>query len=163
MNSTSEHSFAISIELSLPSELGYEKVARDAIGAFARRIGFANERVEDLKTALSEACINAIEHGNQQAPGLRVSITCSYFDECLAIVIADQGKRPFAKPTHSATISEKIQGLANARGMGLSLIAGLVDEAGFIDHGGSEGNLFRMAIRKHPADIATGERAPIMD
>jgi serine/threonine-protein kinase RsbW len=162
MNTTLEPSFAISIELNLPSELGYEKIARDAIGAFARRIGFERERVEDLKTALSEACINAIEHGNQQAPGLRVAITCSYNEECLAIVIADQGKRPFAAPHRHASIGEKIQGLASARGMGLSLIAGLVDEAGFVEQSGGEGNIFRMAIRKHPADMAS-EEAPVAD
>ena len=52
------------MELSFPSELGYEKVAREAVAAFARRLGCDRERVEDLKTALGEACINAIEHGN---------------------------------------------------------------------------------------------------
>ena len=65
------------IEMMFPSELGYEKIARDAIGTLARNMGFDAERVEDLRTALSEACINAIEHGNQRQAHLRIHITLS--------------------------------------------------------------------------------------
>jgi len=64
------------MDLSFPSELGYEVIAREAVGAFARCIGFEKDRVKDLQTALSEACINAIEHGNMLKPGLRVHLTC---------------------------------------------------------------------------------------
>lgn len=156
MSSMPDPSFMIAIELDLPSELGYEKIARDAIGAFAQRIGFPHERVEDLKTALSEACINAIEHGNGRKPGLRVAITCSYTNECLAIEIADQGQQPVVASEKCATIDEKIEGLASARGMGLSLIAGLVDEAGFITRDNSQGNLFRIAIRKQVSELPGG-------
>ena len=35
----------------------------------ARLMGFSDERVEDLKTAVAEACINAIEHGNKLDEG----------------------------------------------------------------------------------------------
>jgi serine/threonine-protein kinase RsbW len=150
---SADESITIAIELDLPSELGYEKVARDAIGAFARRIGFTQERVEDLKTALSEACINAIEHGNGQSPGLRVMVTCSYSDECLAITVADQGQDAVRVPDTTPSITDKVQGCASARGMGLSLIAGLVDEAGFVDRADGRGNCFRMAIRKAPDDL----------
>ena len=69
-------SISSSIDLSIPSELGYERVVREAAASFAHRLGFATERVEDLKTAVSEACLNAIEHGNAQTPGLRVDVTC---------------------------------------------------------------------------------------
>ena len=64
------------IFLTFPSELGYERLARDTVAAFAVRLGFDSERVENLKTALSEACINAIEHGNALLPGLRISVCC---------------------------------------------------------------------------------------
>ena len=34
-------------------------------GIFREILGFFPERIEDLKTAVAEACLNAMEHGNQ--------------------------------------------------------------------------------------------------
>ncbi len=134
------------IELSFPSELGYEKVARDAVAAFARRLGCNRERVEDLKTALGEACINAIEHGNGRAPGLRVDVHCSGGDDRLTVEVCDRGlKRYTGESAPAAGIELKLRGLAPRRGMGLMMISQLVDEAGFTEsHDG--GNHFRLVI-----------------
>src|SRR5215211_1423830 len=85
----------LAMELSFPSELGYEKVARDAVAAFARRLGFDRERIEDLKTALGEACINAIEHGNGRTPGLHVEVSCVCEGERLTIHVHDMGLKRF--------------------------------------------------------------------
>lgn len=139
-----------SIELSIPSELGYEKVARDAVAAFARRFGFDHERIEDLKTALGEACINAIEHGNAQTPGLRIAVSCACEGECLTVEIHDDGLKHYAGHQSPAGIENKLRGLAPLRGMGLMMIAALVDEAGFEDSP-SGGNVFRLALyRRRP-------------
>jgi serine/threonine-protein kinase RsbW len=134
------------IELSFPSELGYEKIARDAVAAFARRLGCDRERVEDLKTALGEACINAIEHGNGQKPGLRVDIHCSGGEGRLTVEVCDCGlKRYSGDPLPVAEIDLKLRGLAPRRGMGLMMISQLVDEAGFTEsHEG--GNRFRLVL-----------------
>lgn len=43
------------IEVSLPNKLGYERIAMECSASFARIVGFVQERVEDLKTAVSEA------------------------------------------------------------------------------------------------------------
>ena len=40
-----------SIELRLPSRLGYEKVAMNTAASVARLMGFSEERVDALKTA----------------------------------------------------------------------------------------------------------------
>ncbi|MGO4214149.1 ATP-binding protein, partial [Terriglobus sp. YAF25] len=53
------------VEVTLPSELGFEKVAMSTAASMAQLMGFSPDRIEDLKTAVAEACINAIEHGNQ--------------------------------------------------------------------------------------------------
>lgn len=45
--------------------LGVEKVAMSTAASVAGIMGFSADRVEDLKTAVAEACINAIEHGNK--------------------------------------------------------------------------------------------------
>lgn len=136
-----------SMELSLPSELGYEVIARDAVAAFARRLGLPAERIEDLKTALSEVCINAIEHGNSLRPGLRVQIYCHLEDERLVVEVMDQGVSPFTPKGEPLSIVEKIAGLGSLRGMGLLLINQLCDEAGFVA-GPNVGNCFRFAFRR---------------
>lgn len=138
-----------SMELSLPSELGYEVIARDAVAAFARRLGLPTDQIEDLKTALSEACINAIEHGNSLRPGLRVQVFCRLEDERLVVEVLDQGVMPFARRADPLTIVEKIAGLGSLRGMGLMLISQLSDEAGFVPQTGA-GNCFRFAFHKRP-------------
>lgn len=141
------------MELSFPSELGYEKVARDAVAAFARRLGFDRERIEDLKTALGEACINAIEHGNDRSPGLRVDVSCVCEAGRLTIEIHDQGLKRYQQRNVVASIDKKLSGLAPLRGMGLMMIAQLVDEAGFTESPDG-GNHFRLALyheQKTPA------------
>ncbi len=134
-----------SMELSIPSELGYEIIARDAVATFALRLGFPPERVEDLKTALSEACINAIEHGNLLTPGLRVHVVCVYEHERLIVEIHDQGSQRYACTTTPLTMAQKVAGLGSLRGMGLLLIEQLMDEAGFLPEV-QDGNCFRLAL-----------------
>ena len=53
------------VELHIPSVPGAEKVAMERAAEVARGMGFSDDRIEDLKTAVSEACINAMEHGNR--------------------------------------------------------------------------------------------------
>ena len=48
------------VEVKLPSRLGFEKVAMGTAASVAKLMGFPDDRIEDLKTALAEACINAI-------------------------------------------------------------------------------------------------------
>ena len=135
------------IFLTFPSELGYERLARDTVAAFAVRLGFDSERVENLKTALSEACINAIEHGNALLPGLRISVCCFCEEQQLTIEVRDRGIKRYNGQHCTASIDQKLLGLAPTRGMGLLLIEQLVDEATFAEPS-EEGNLFRLAIRR---------------
>ena len=49
-----------SVEVRLPSRMGFEKVAMSTAASVAKLMGFREDRIEDLKTAVAEACINAI-------------------------------------------------------------------------------------------------------
>ena len=53
------------IELHIPSIMGFEKIAMECSASVAKKMGFTEDRIEDLKTAVAEACLNAIEHGNK--------------------------------------------------------------------------------------------------
>lgn len=137
-----------SIQLSFPSEFGFEKVAREAVAAFARRVGFDQSQIEDLKTALGEACINAIEHGNQQLSHLRVDVHCVCDGQRLVVEIYDRGLKPFEQNANPAEIEMKLNGLAPLRGMGLMMISQLVDESGF-SHNPDGGNRFWFSMDRH--------------
>ena len=58
--------------------MGFEKVAMSTAASVAKLMGFREDRIEDLKTAVAEACINAIEHGNRLNEKLSVGVvlTC---------------------------------------------------------------------------------------
>src|ERR1700741_2642469 len=79
------------VEVKLPSRLGFEKVAMGTAASVAKLMGFPDDRIEDLKTALAEACINAIEHGNQLNENLSVGVTLSSHDDTLEVKVLDDG------------------------------------------------------------------------
>ena len=135
------------IELRIPSALGYEKMAMQLAGAVAQQMGFAPERVEDLETAVSEACINAIEHGNQLDASTRVSVLLSIDADRLSIDVRDEG-RGGPPPDHipEPDIERKLAGQETLRHMGIFLIKHLVDEAGFVETEAGSGNRFRMVL-----------------
>jgi serine/threonine-protein kinase RsbW len=110
------------IEISLPSELGYEKVATSAVATLAQHMGFSTERVDDLKTALSEAVLNAIEHGNQLNSQLRVQVVALIESTALTLKIIDQGQQPL--PSLNLVRQERV----DHRGWGLFLVKSLADE-----------------------------------
>src|SRR5258708_28267708 len=79
------------VEIFLPSTLGFEKVARSAAEAVAEEMGFSPDRIEDLKTAVAEACMNAIEHGNQEDKTASVTVLLTAGKNGLEIKVADEG------------------------------------------------------------------------
>jgi serine/threonine-protein kinase RsbW len=138
------------MELILPNELGYELIARDAVAAFARRLGMPRDKIDDLKTALCEACINAIEHGNSLNPELHVEISCRVDDDRLVIDVCDQGVCRASPKASPLSMVDKLEGLGSLRGMGLMLISQLCDESGFVPRG-DLGNCFRFAFQRRRA------------
>jgi serine/threonine-protein kinase RsbW len=134
-----------SVEVRIPSELGFEKVAMSTAASMASLMGFTADRVEDLKTAVAEACINAIEHGNQLNDSLNVGVILSTSDDELEIKVIDDGAG-IAKAPASPDIDRKMHGEEDPRGMGMFLIQALVDEAEW--HQGPPGKSFvRLVIR----------------
>jgi serine/threonine-protein kinase RsbW len=119
------------VQVSLPSELGFEKVAMSTAASMAALMGFTDDRIEDLKTAVAEACINAIEHGNSLNESLSVAVVLSTSDDGLEVRVIDDGSGVKSKP-HSPDIDKKLHGEEDARGMGMFLIQALVDEAEWV-------------------------------
>jgi serine/threonine-protein kinase RsbW len=133
------------VEVRIPSELGFEKVAMSTAAAMAALMGFSPERIEDLKTAIAEACINAIEHGNHLDSNLHVGVELSMTDSELEVKVSDEGAGS-VQPVDNPDIDRKMAGEEHTRGMGMFLIQALVDEAEW--HKGPPGkNYVRLVIR----------------
>jgi serine/threonine-protein kinase RsbW len=134
-----------SVHVHLPSELGYEKVAMSTAASMAALMGFSKDRIEDLKTAVAEACINAIEHGNNLNNSLTVGVVLSTSDDQLEVKVIDDGAGINANPV-VPDIDRKVHGEEDTRGMGMFLIQALVDEAEW--HKGPPGKSFvRLVIK----------------
>lgn len=134
------------VEVRLPSRMGYEKVAMSTAGSVAKLMGFREERIEDLKTAVAEACINAIEHGNRMNERLSVGVVLSAGTDELEVKVIDNGRgmnRTPAKPD----IDRKMQGEQDPRGMGMFLIQSLVDEAEWVVGSDGRSSYVRLVIR----------------
>ena len=136
------------IEINIPNELGYERIAMACSASFAKIVGFSPERIEDLKTAVSEACINAMEHGNKNDPDARVFITMHYDDHIFTVSVMDQGKGMGNSSEHleEPDIEKKILNLQTPRGLGVFLIKQLVDQVEF-NHSTDEGHMVRMVFK----------------
>lgn len=134
------------IELRLPSKLGYERVAMDTASSLARRMGFADDRVASLKTAISEAVTNAIEHGNQHDANVKVVVLLTVRDDELIVSVADQGRKPLANDQTTAIphIEDAFE-RDDKGGWGIWLIRELMDEVEF-STGPGGGNQVRMVI-----------------
>lgn len=134
------------IELRLPSRLGYEKIAMDAATSLARRMGFHEDRINALRTALAEAVTNAIEHGNAQDATMRVLVMLTVRPDELIVSVADQGRNLLDPDKTLATPSiEESFTKADKGGWGIWLIRELVDEVEF-STGPGGGNQVRMVI-----------------
>lgn len=132
------------IEIHIPSILGYEKVAMDSAAAVGRLMNFHESRIEDLRTAISEACTNAIEHGNRLKKNTKVLVTLKMRPKSLEVNVKDEGKG-LKKTIAEPKIENQIDDCEDTRGWGMFLIKNLVDEVEFkkIPEGG---NVTRMVI-----------------
>ncbi|RME42211.1 MAG: ATP-binding protein [Caldilineae bacterium] len=154
------------VELKIPSELGYEKIAREAVATVARRMGFSPERIEDIKLAIAEACTNAISYGSRPGAATKILVVLTEDGEKLDILIKDPGhgeEPPTEVPPPD--IDKMVKGEARAGGMGLYIIQELMDKAEFLKSTPEEGNLFHMVVYRmdseqppsSPPDTREGE------
>jgi serine/threonine-protein kinase RsbW len=132
------------VAVSLPNKFGYERVAMDCSASLAKIAGLGKDRIEDLKTAVSEACLNAIEHGNKGRTNARVIVTMDFKDDTFSVSVMDEGKGIPEMP-QSPDIDKKIEELETPRGLGIYLMKQLTDQVEFNAEG--DGHVVRMVIK----------------
>jgi anti-sigma regulatory factor (Ser/Thr protein kinase) len=112
----------------LPSEPGNERRAMALVAEAVRGLPLTEDQSERLKTAVAEATMNAMEHGNKYQPELEVGIQVLGSDTALKVCILDQGGTTPIPETQEPDLEAKLAGLQSPRGWGLFLIKNMVDE-----------------------------------
>ena len=115
-------------EFSVPSEPGNERQAMEAVASAIKDLGLTQQRLERFKTAVAEATLNAMEHGNYYRAELPVLIEVSASDTQLSVKITDEGSGPPAFHTETPDLEAKLEGMQSPRGWGLFLIKNMVDD-----------------------------------
>lgn len=145
------------IELEIPARAEYVGLVRLVVSSLATaRRTLAEERVDDLKLAVSEACTNAIEanaHAHVDVPE-RVTLRWSEADDRLQVQIEDRGRGfdPGQLPEHPPVTDP--DRLNFERGLGIPLIRTLVDEVAFDPL--EAGTSVRLVMFCGPADDLNG-------
>ncbi len=113
------------IELSIPAQSEWVRVARLTVAGVAARQGFSVQAVEDIKVAVSEAINNAIQHGGNETLDEvpMVDIALEPRADGLWIVVCDQGRLANPLSLAPANRNEELP----EGGMGLLLIRSLMD------------------------------------
>jgi serine phosphatase RsbU (regulator of sigma subunit)/anti-sigma regulatory factor (Ser/Thr protein kinase) len=131
----------------IPSQPGNEREAMKRVGDCVQTLGIAQTRVDKLKTAVAEATMNAIEHGNQNRADLAVEITVAVPPNKTAVMVrikdhALSGAQSTAPTTPD--LDAKLAGLQTPRGWGLFLIEKMVDKMNVID--GSDHHILELIM-----------------
>ncbi len=118
-------------EFTLASEPGNERQALARVAEAVRVLNLPTKRLEQLKTAVAEATMNAMEHGNHYQPEKPVSIQVLASHKALSVRVTDHGgtRTLSAYPDIEAPdLEAKLAELQTPRGWGLFLIKNMVDE-----------------------------------
>ncbi len=112
---------ATEYEMVIPVGEDTELVAAHSVEEIARRYNFPAKAVNQIKTALVEACINAAEHG--LSPDKRIHQKFAIDDEKIVITISNRGLRLTDRMP-----AREVEPTEGRRGWGLKLIRGLMDD-----------------------------------
>jgi serine/threonine-protein kinase RsbW len=118
------------IEINIPSKIGYERIAMESSASLAELAGLMPARIDDLKSAVAEACINAMQHGNQWRPEARVIVKLQLSGGRFIVSVTDQGNGVPEIPDYPG-IRSIVENNAPSTGLGVFMIRNLVDEVRF--------------------------------
>jgi serine phosphatase RsbU (regulator of sigma subunit)/anti-sigma regulatory factor (Ser/Thr protein kinase) len=118
------------VEFEVPSVQGNERMALERVAATVAPLGLAPARLRRLETAVAEATMNAMEHGNSYRADRPVTVRVYAEAGRIRVEVADLGgARPAPGQAEVPDLEAKLAGLQRPRGWGLFLIKNMVDEA----------------------------------
>jgi serine/threonine-protein kinase RsbW len=114
--------------LDIPSDFKFLGAVDAAVQDLSREFALSADTINDVSTALIEACSNAIEHGNKFAKDKRVSVSLRFNGGSLTARVRDEGggfdfESLLNNPGPPDPMSE--------RGRGLMIMQAFTDELNF--------------------------------
>ncbi len=79
------------VELVFPSDMKYLGAVDALVQDLAREFSCSDRCINDVSTAIIEACTNAIEHGNKFSKTKRVRVAISFEKKTITTQVCDQG------------------------------------------------------------------------
>lgn len=140
------------LELEIPARAEFIAIARLVVASLATaRRALADERIDDLKLAVSEACTNAIEAHGAAESHEHVRIRVWEGEERLEVAIDDRGGGfdPATLPPHPPVTDP--ERLNFERGLGIPLIRSLVDDVEFVTS--TDGTSVRLTLYGGPVEL----------
>ena len=121
------------VNLTLPIRPDMEMTASKTAKAMAESMGMSADKVDEVRMAVVEACINAFEHSG--AEDGRVYITFQILGgsepQTLQIKVEDTGVGFVPGEVVEPRIEDKLKAQSK-RGWGIQIIKGLMDEVEFV-------------------------------
>ncbi len=133
------------VEFEVASQPGNERKAMARVSEAVEELDIPSARLERLKTAVAEATMNAIEHGNNNQADIPVGISAVVAGNDLIIRVTDQGGEEAIAEAEQPDLEAKLAGEQKARGWGLFLIKNMVDEMN-VD---SDGTIHTIELKFH--------------
>jgi serine/threonine-protein kinase RsbW len=122
------HTFERVEKMSIPAEANRELQVADRALELALEAGFNRDEADEVRLAVIEAVINAIEHGASVEGRVQVAFSTSRIPPRLAITIGDNGAGFDPSRVRAPKIEEKIGTTQRKRGWGLKIMRNLMDE-----------------------------------
>jgi len=114
------------------SRFSYLEKVNELVSQLFTRTPLSADEIWELKLALHEIGINAIEHGNKMDPQKAVHVRCAFFEDKLEFTIEDEGEGFCPDTVPDPTRDEALQ---RERGRGIYLVTQVVDDIQYVDKG----------------------------
>jgi serine/threonine-protein kinase RsbW len=117
------------VTLTLPMLPDMEIAASKTATALAEFMEMSSDKIDEVRMAVVEACINSFEHSHASDQKVRIefAVLGDSEPEKLQITITDSGIGFSPEDVEEPIIAEKLKA-ARKRGWGLKIIKGLMDE-----------------------------------
>jgi len=128
------------IELKLPSQMAFLGVPDAILLELGSDLDCPRQSIEELGTAVIEACTNAMEHGNKLAEVTPIEIHIEVADDTIVVSVMDEGKGFDVENWKPA------EDIMRERGRGILIMREFSDD---LTYDRAEDGRFRVRLTKH--------------